>query len=58
MTTVYGVRDIIRNSSLLRIKPNDSFIVEDKKSHKTLGVYLGGISKNRHAKLDLASVVS
>ena len=41
MTNVYGSRDIIRNPSLLRIDENDSFIVEDKKAHKTLGVYLG-----------------
>jgi hypothetical protein len=41
MTTSYGSRDIIRNPSLLRIEENDSFIVEDKKSHKMLGVYLG-----------------
>ena len=41
MTAVYGSRDIIRNPSLLRIEENDSFVVEDKKAHKTLGVYLG-----------------
>ena len=41
MTTKYGSRDIIRNPSLLRIEENDSFIIEDKKAHKTLGVYLG-----------------
>lgn len=41
MTTVYGARDITRNPALLRIEENDSFIVEDKKAHKTLGVYLG-----------------
>ncbi|MBF7066333.1 hypothetical protein [Aliarcobacter butzleri] len=41
MTNVYGSRDIIRNPSLLRIDENDSFIVEDKKAHKTLGIYLG-----------------
>ncbi len=41
MTAVYGSRDIIRNPSLLRIEENESFIVEDKKAHKTLGVYLG-----------------
>jgi len=41
MTTIYGSRDIIRNPSLLRIEENGSFVVEDKKAHKTLGVYLG-----------------
>ncbi len=41
MSGVYGARDIVRNPSLLRIDPNDSFIVEDKKAHKKLGVYLG-----------------
>jgi len=41
MTAVYGSRDILRNPSLLRIDENDSFIIEDKKAHKTLGVYLG-----------------
>lgn len=38
---VYGSRDIVRNPSLLRIEEEDSFIVEDKKAHKTLGVYIG-----------------
>jgi len=41
MSGVYGARDIVRNPSLLRIDPNDSFIVEDKKAHKKLGIYLG-----------------
>ncbi len=41
MTAVYGSRDITRNPSLLKIKSDESFIVEDKKAHKTLGVYLG-----------------
>ena len=41
MTAVYGSREIVRNPSLLRIDENDSFIVEDKKAHKKLGVYLG-----------------
>ncbi len=41
MTAVYGSRDITRNPSLLKIKADESFIVEDKKAHKTLGVYLG-----------------
>ena len=35
MTAVYGSREIVRNPSLLRIDENDSFIVEDKKAHKT-----------------------
>jgi hypothetical protein len=39
--TTYGSRDIIRNPSLLRIDGNESFVVEDKKAHKTLGIYLG-----------------
>ncbi|MEA3521442.1 MAG: hypothetical protein U9R50_00540 [Campylobacterota bacterium] len=41
MTAIYGARDITRNPSLLRIKADESFVVEDKKAHKTLGVYLG-----------------
>ena len=41
MTIRYGTRDIVRNPSLLRIGANDSFIVEDKKAHKRLGVYVG-----------------
>lgn len=41
MTAIYGSRDIVRNPSLLRIDDNKSFIVEDKKAHKTLGIYLG-----------------
>lgn len=41
MPVTYGARDIVRNPSLLRIDPRDSFIVEDKKAHKQLGIYLG-----------------
>lgn len=41
MVAIYGARDITRNPSLLKIKADESFIVEDKKAHKTLGVYLG-----------------
>jgi len=41
MNAVYGARDIVRNPSLLRIDAYDSFIVEDKKAHKRLGIYLG-----------------
>ena len=41
MNKVYGTREIIRNPSLLRIEPNESFTIEDKKAHKKLGVYLG-----------------
>jgi len=37
----YGAREIVRNPSLLRIDPKESFIIEDKKSHKQLGIYLG-----------------
>ena len=41
MQKVYGTREIVRNPSLLRIDPNDSFIIEDKKAHNQLGIYLG-----------------
>lgn len=41
MSISYGARDISRNPSLLRIAENDEFIIEDKKSHKKLGVYIG-----------------
>jgi len=41
MTTIYGSRDIVRNPSLLRIDGDASFVVEDKKAHKKLGVYIG-----------------
>jgi len=41
MTMTYGTREIIRNPSLLRINGNDSFIIEDKKAHKRLGIYIG-----------------
>jgi len=41
MSKSYGTREILRNPSLLRIEPNESIIIEDKKSHKKLGVYLG-----------------
>jgi len=41
MNEIFGAREIVRNPSLLRIDPDDSFIVEDKKAHKRLGIYLG-----------------
>ena len=41
MSVSYGARDISRNPSLLRIADNENFIIEDKKSHKQLGVYMG-----------------
>jgi len=41
MSISYGARDITRNPSLLRIGENDDFLIEDKKSHKKLGVYIG-----------------
>ncbi|MFP4486599.1 MAG: hypothetical protein ACLFOC_06525 [Campylobacterales bacterium] len=41
MKISYGTREIVRNPSLLRINPSESYIIEDKKSHKELGVYLG-----------------
>jgi len=41
MSAVYGARDIVRNPKLLRIDANDSYIIEDKKAHKRLGIYLG-----------------
>ncbi len=41
MPKSYGTREIVRNPSLLRIDPKESFTVEDKKAHKRLGVYLG-----------------
>jgi len=41
MYMIYGARDIVRNPSLLKIKNDDGFIVEDKRTRKQLGVYLG-----------------
>ena len=41
MSVTYGARDILRNPTLLKIDANESFLIEDKKSHKQLGVYLG-----------------
>ena len=41
MDKIYGTREIVRNPSLLRINPDESFIIEDKKAHNQLGVYLG-----------------
>lgn len=36
------VREILLETHrFLKIKVDESFIVEDKKAHKTLGVYLG-----------------
>ncbi|HRF57650.1 MAG TPA: hypothetical protein PLV58_09665 [Campylobacterales bacterium] len=41
MTQTVGARELLRNPSLLRIAPSDTIIVEDKKRHKTLGMYIG-----------------
>jgi len=41
MTPSVGARDIVRNPSLLRIAPTDTLLIEDKKSHKVLGLYIG-----------------
>ena len=41
MITTCGARDIVRNPSLLKIDAKESIIIEDKRTHKTLGVYLG-----------------
>lgn len=37
----YGARDLARNPSLFRIDPGGAFMVEDKRAHKRLGLYLG-----------------
>jgi len=41
MSKHYGARDIVRNPSLLRIAPDETVVIEDKKSHKMLGLYIG-----------------
>jgi len=61
MSISYGARDITRNPSLLRIGEHEDFLIEDKKSHKKLGVYMGmGLAeeffayKKKKALLDAA----
>ncbi|HZF70318.1 hypothetical protein [Sulfuricurvum sp.] len=41
MTQIIGTRELLRNPSLLRIDPQETLIIEDKKAHKTLGIYMG-----------------
>jgi hypothetical protein len=41
MTQIIGARELLRNPSLLRIAPNDTMVVEDKRSHTVLGMYIG-----------------
>lgn len=41
MTQVIGARELLRNPSLLRIAPNDTMVIEDKRSHTVLGMYIG-----------------
>lgn len=41
MTQTVGAREILRNPSLLKIAPEETLIVEDKKAHKMLGMYIG-----------------
>ena len=64
MSLSYGARDISRNPSLLRIGENEDFLIEDKKSHKKLGVYMGmGLAeeffayKKKKALLDAANKI-
>ena len=41
MTQTVGSREILRNPSLLKIAPEETLIIEDKKAHKMLGMYIG-----------------
>jgi hypothetical protein len=41
MTQIMGSREILRNPSLLRIAPTDVIVIEDKRAHKMLGMYIG-----------------
>ena len=41
MTQTVGTREILRNPSLLKIAPEETLIIEDKKAHKMLGMYIG-----------------
>ena len=41
MTKKVGVREISRNPSLLRIGPGEMLEIEDRRAHKTLGLYIG-----------------
>ena len=41
MTQIMGSREIVRNPSLLRIAPTDVIVIEDKRAHKMLGMYIG-----------------
>jgi len=41
MTQIIGSREILRNPSLLRIAPTDTIVIEDKRAHKMLGMYIG-----------------
>jgi len=41
MRQTVGAREILRNPSLLKIAPEATLIIEDKKAHKMLGMYIG-----------------
>lgn len=41
MTQTVGAREILRNPSLLKIAPEETLIIEDRKAHKMLGIYIG-----------------
>lgn len=41
MTQVIGARELLRNPSLLRIAPNETMVIKDKRSHTVLGMYIG-----------------
>lgn len=37
----YGIREIVRNPALLKIAPDEVFIIEDKRTQTMMGLYLG-----------------
>jgi len=41
MSKSYGVRDIARNPSILKIGSNEIVKIEDKRANRVLGIYIG-----------------
>ena len=48
----YGIREIVRNPALLKIAPDEVFIIEDKRTHTMMGLYLGPHKANEFLKAE------
>ncbi len=58
MSKSYGVRDIVRNPSILKIGAEEIVEIEDKRANKLLGIYIGkGLAKDFVSFLEKKSLL-